>query len=119
MLATGIPEYLDLDLGCFFAASFRLLSAQKTKGTSSCFLRENSKQKQNHCWSENQNKLCPMNQGFTFMLNEREPFLALFIVQAALFLLIKALSKANFKSSDSTKYHLLAKLPLGIFLKKE
>lgn len=33
-------------------------------------------------------------------------------VQIALLLLIKALSKAKFKPSDSTKYHLLAKLTL-------
>lgn len=96
MLATGISEYLDLDLGCFFAASFRLLSAQKTKGTSSCFLRENSKQKQNHCWSENQNKLCPMNQGFTFMLNEREPFLALFIGASCIVSPYESIMKSKF-----------------------
>lgn len=80
-----MPAYLDLHL----RVSLQLHSSQfqaplnpKNKRNQLLLSERNSKQRQTRCWSENQNKFCPMNQWFTFMLSKVELFPAVYFTGA-------------------------------------
>lgn len=95
------------------AVSCRLPSIQKTRGTSSCLLRERASKSRHPAPQKTKTNSAPWTSGSYLCWTTWSFSLPLILqVRAALFLLIKALSEAKFKPSDSTKYHLLAKLTL-------
>lgn len=95
------------------AVSCRLPSIQKTRGTSSCLLRETASKSRHPAAQKTKTNSAPWTSGSYLCWMTWSFSLPLILrMRAALFLLIKALSEAKFKPSDSTKYHLLAKLTL-------